>query len=325
MLLDRIGFYFPKALSNFLILYTCCICFSRIDILPRIVNVVLLMTLTSFALYTYWKIIRVGAGSPLEYSLLKIQSIDNVLNRTEQPPDMIKDNCIFVKRDGSFRFCQTCEIWKPDRCHHCSKCNKCFLKMDHHCPWFASCVGFRNQKFFVQFLAYTTVYSLYVLLVTSAQLYSWFQQMKYKSELLDLHLLVVWVLSVIAAIATFAFTSYTIWLVTKNETTIEQYEWGNIRHDLEIYGDSINCNIGSVDNVFDLGSRSANFNCVMGASWAELLLPIQVRADDPFDPYANQGLFFPVQSDTYRIYRESVNLQQRLITRLTPRPSVEHI
>ena len=30
-----------------------------------------------------------------------------------------------------------CKCFKPDRCHHCSDCGLCTLKMDHHCPWCA--------------------------------------------------------------------------------------------------------------------------------------------------------------------------------------------
>lgn len=325
MIFDDIGFYFPKVLSNFLISYTCGICLRSVDIIPRVINVALLVSLVYFTVYTYWMVIIVGSGSPISYPVLAIQNMDDVMNHTEQPPDIIKDNCILVKRDGSNRFCRECKVWKPDRCHHCSKCNRCILKMDHHCPWFATCVGFKNQKLFVQFLVYVTIYSQYVLLTTSAQFYSWFRERKYQTELLDLHLLTTWILGLIASIATFAFTAYTIWLVTKNETTIEQYESNNIRNDLEIYGDSMNCNMGSVDNVFDLGSRSANLRSVMGRTWKEWLLPIQINNDDPFDPYSNKGLFFPVQKDIYEIYRESANLQQRLLSRLTPRPSMENI
>ena len=53
---------------------------------------------------------------------------------------------------------------KPARAHHCSRCNVCILKMDHHCPlylsivliprWINNCVGARNQKYFILYLIY---------------------------------------------------------------------------------------------------------------------------------------------------------------------------
>lgn len=29
--------------------------------------------------------------------------------------------------------CKKCDSPRPPRTHHCSICNKCILKMDHHC------------------------------------------------------------------------------------------------------------------------------------------------------------------------------------------------
>uniref|UniRef100_A0A453B854 S-acyltransferase n=1 Tax=Aegilops tauschii subsp. strangulata TaxID=200361 RepID=A0A453B854_AEGTS len=53
------------------------------------------------------------------------------------------------------RYCSRCQNGKPPRCHHCSICDRCVLKMDHHCVWVVNCVGARNYKYFLLFLVYT--------------------------------------------------------------------------------------------------------------------------------------------------------------------------
>jgi hypothetical protein len=35
--------------------------------------------------------------------------------------------------------------------------------MDHHCPWINNCVGELNQKYFIQFLFYVGVLSVYAM------------------------------------------------------------------------------------------------------------------------------------------------------------------
>ncbi|XP_051924314.1 zf-DHHC domain-containing protein isoform X2 [Hippocampus zosterae] len=65
--------------------------------------------------------------------------------------------------------CSRCETYRPPRAHHCRVCQRCIRRMDHHCPWINNCVGELNQKYFIQFLFYTGVASVYAtLLVVSA-------------------------------------------------------------------------------------------------------------------------------------------------------------
>lgn len=58
--------------------------------------------------------------------------------------------------------CRKCVQPKPPRAHHCSICDCCFLKMDHHCPWMNNCIGFYNHRYFVSFCAFMWLGTVYV-------------------------------------------------------------------------------------------------------------------------------------------------------------------
>lgn len=60
----------------------------------------------------------------------------------------------FLKR---FPACKRCGLPKPARCHHCSSCDRCHLKMDHHCPAVGTCIALRNQRPFLVMLNWSKV------------------------------------------------------------------------------------------------------------------------------------------------------------------------
>ncbi|XP_075739381.1 palmitoyltransferase ZDHHC2-like [Rhipicephalus microplus] len=149
---------------------------------------------------------------------------------------------------GSARYCVLCHFLKPDRCHRCSTCRRCIIKMDHHCPWFNNCVCFSTYKFFLLTLFYTVALCLYGLATLTAHLVEWWSDAWLRKPY-AFHVGFLLVVGTVLAVALGSFLVMHLFMVSKNETTLERLRDATFQK----FGDS-----------FDLGNRYENFVEVFG-------------------------------------------------------------
>eukprot|EP01119_Soliformovum_irregulare_P008724 TRINITY_DN2182_c0_g1_i2.p1 TRINITY_DN2182_c0_g1~~TRINITY_DN2182_c0_g1_i2.p1 ORF type:complete len:479 (-),score=121.60 TRINITY_DN2182_c0_g1_i2:343-1779(-) len=58
-----------------------------------------------------------------------------------------------LDEDGPLtQFCLTCMVRRPLRSKHCSACDRCVARFDHHCIWINNCVGANNIVKFILML-----------------------------------------------------------------------------------------------------------------------------------------------------------------------------
>jgi len=145
--------------------------------------------------------------------------------------------------------CRKCLALKPVRAHHCAICQKCVLKMDHHCPWVGNCVGLYNYKFFCLFILYSEIGCWIFLFGMSRSVSDIFSG----GDHVTAGMLFASVLTFAFALTLICFAGFHANLILHNRTTIE-------------FG---------MTNGFDKGSFYQNWIAVFGPHPMYWLLPVQ--------------------------------------------------
>lgn len=136
---------------------------------------------------------------------------------------------IFFHSATDVKFCFLCQDLKYPRFNHCRYCNTCIYKLDHHCFFINNCVGQHNHKFFIQFLFYLwlpTLFSLILHLWSFLVDSSLSKGKEYSSPYLTpkpLRNLIIchWVFNSIIFLCTFGLFCFQMYLIKVNLTSIE--------------------------------------------------------------------------------------------------------
>ncbi|RAL68428.1 hypothetical protein DID88_007157 [Monilinia fructigena] len=123
-----------------------------------------------------------------------------------------------VENDGKPRWCSECCIWKLDRQHHCSVVGRCIYKMDHYCPWVGGPIGETNFKFFIQFVGYTALFCINVLVVMAIYIR---RQRGTRGESINHHFIAVLALAAFFGLFTGTMFLTSVRLAINNLTQVE--------------------------------------------------------------------------------------------------------
>lgn len=212
-------------------------------------------------MWTYWQTIFTKSDKIPEKFKLPQREYEALIHAEEEDIQrlILKDfarnlpNVNFTA-SGFVRYCEKCAMVKPDRAHHCSVCGTCILKMDHHCPWINNCIGFNNYKFFVLYLGYSLMYTMYIALTSIEYVIRFWHAGKFLIQFL-------FFVSLMFAISLISLFCYHCYLVLHNRTTLEALR-------APVFAD------GPDKEGFDIGKKN-NFLEVFGLDPSLWLIPIK--------------------------------------------------
>jgi palmitoyltransferase len=184
--------------------------------------------------------------------------------------------------------CKRCLKPRPPRAHHCSVCNTCILKYDHHCPWLNNCVGHLNFRYFYLFLVNSTLicalFSLAGFQVVYREFYLREGVVLWPFDGGKVLFIFTYMCALSVGIALFFMTIWQTYLIATAQTSIEFQINGDLKDNYRRTGEIFR-------NEYDLGTLR-NFKEFFGISkergWYSLLIPY------PFPPRGKGDYYLTV-------------------------------
>ncbi|XP_075690278.1 palmitoyltransferase ZDHHC12 isoform X2 [Rhinoderma darwinii] len=116
------------------------------------------------------------------------------------------------------RRCGYC-LLKPMRARHCKSCKRCVRRYDHHCPWIENCVGEKNHRVFILYLALQLLVLLWAFRIAWSGFYSALTWSEWLRD--NIILLVAFIVICVVTVVVILLLVIHLYLISCNVTTWE--------------------------------------------------------------------------------------------------------
>jgi len=125
------------------LLYTCPYALMVIILIKERNNISIIYPIIITTVLYIIQIISTIIGGCSDPGILARQRKDYYYNTNRPTLKYVINGHIF-----NLNYCYSCSLFRPPRTSHCSLCDNCVERFDHHCLWLGTCIGKRNYRYF---------------------------------------------------------------------------------------------------------------------------------------------------------------------------------